>query len=257
MVHIASIHSYRGGTGKSNFTANLAWWMATQGKRVGVIDTDLQSPGVHMVFEFDAKRLTHTLSDFLFGKCAVEEAAYDITRSVGIDPDKTGGRLLLLPSSMSIEAITRIVAEGYDVGKLNDSLATLGKALQLDYILLDTHPGMNRETMLTTAVSDLQIVLLRPDTQDFHGTAVLLEVARRLGVKRTFLIANKVVSSLGRAEMKRMVLEAFNSELIGCVPLSEEMASLGSRGLFCAKYPQHTIARELYEVSQRIMQELG
>jgi MinD-like ATPase involved in chromosome partitioning or flagellar assembly len=256
LVHIVSIHSYRGGTGKSNFTANLAWWLATQGKRVGVLDTDLQSPGVHMVFEFDTSRITFTLSDFLFGKCAVEEAVYDITKSLRLEAQAPSGRLLLLPSSMNIEAITKIVAEGYDVGKLNDSLGRLGRELTLDYLLLDTHPGLNRETMLTTAVSDLQLVLVRPDTQDFHGTAVLLEVARRLGVKRTFLIANKVVSGLTRAAMRQMVDDAFHCELIGCVPLSQEMASLGSRGLFCMKHPQHPITRELYEISQRVLHEL-
>jgi MinD-like ATPase involved in chromosome partitioning or flagellar assembly len=257
LVPIVSIHSYRGGTGKSNLTANLAWFLASLGKRIGVIDTDLQSPGVHMVFEFDTNRITYTLSDFLFGKCDVEDTAYDITSSVGLDGAAKTGRLLLLPASLTIEAITRIVAEGYDAGKLNDSLAALGRALKLDYILLDTHPGMNRETMLTTAISHLQLLLVRPDAQDFHGTAVLLEVARRLGVKRTFLIANKVVSSLGRDEMQTMVRDAFGAELIGCLPLSEEMASLGSRGLFCVKHPQHPIARELYELSHRMMTELG
>jgi MinD-like ATPase involved in chromosome partitioning or flagellar assembly len=257
VVHIVSIHSYRGGTGKSNFTANLAWWLATQGKRVGVIDTDLQSPGVHMVFAFDTARLTFTLSDFLFGKCQVEDAAYDISQSVGLQAQPGAGQLLLLPSSMRIEAITRIVAEGYDVGKLNDNLKQLGQSLGLDYVLLDTHPGMNRETMLSTAISELQIVLIRPDTQDFHGTAVLLEVARRLGVPRTFLVANKVVSSLTREAMQRMVHDAFGAELIGCLPLAEEMASLGSRGLFCQKYPQHKITAELYAVSQRVLKELS
>lgn len=253
-MHIVSIHSYRGGTGKSNLTANLAWLLASQGRRIGVIDTDLQSPGVHMVLRFDPARITFTLSDFLFGRCQVEEAAYDMTRALGLEA--ANGKLVLLPSSMSVEAITRIVSEGYDVGKLNDSLARLGQALQLDAVLLDTHPGMNRETMLTTAVSDLLLVLVRPDTQDFHGTAVVLEVARRLGVPKTFLVANKVVSGLGRDDMRRMVHESFGAELIGCVPLSEEMASLGSRGLFCVEHPHHQITRELYDIGQRVLAEL-
>ena len=47
MPAIVSIHSYRGGTGKSNVTANLAVSVAMSGKRVGIVDTDIQSPGVH------------------------------------------------------------------------------------------------------------------------------------------------------------------------------------------------------------------
>ena len=40
MSIIVSIHSFRGGTGKSNLTANLATQVALQGKRVSVGDTD-------------------------------------------------------------------------------------------------------------------------------------------------------------------------------------------------------------------------
>ena len=50
MAKIISIHSFRGGTGKSNMTANLAALLAAEGGRVGVIDTDIQSPGIHVLF---------------------------------------------------------------------------------------------------------------------------------------------------------------------------------------------------------------
>ncbi|MCB0036300.1 MAG: P-loop NTPase, partial [Anaerolineales bacterium] len=46
MTQIISVHSFRGGTGKSNTTANLAALIMRQGKRVGIIDTDIQSPGI-------------------------------------------------------------------------------------------------------------------------------------------------------------------------------------------------------------------
>jgi MinD-like ATPase involved in chromosome partitioning or flagellar assembly len=47
---IISIHSFRGGTGKSNVTANLATLIARTGCRVGIVDTDIQSPGIHVPF---------------------------------------------------------------------------------------------------------------------------------------------------------------------------------------------------------------
>ncbi|MFO7540043.1 MAG: P-loop NTPase, partial [Chloroflexota bacterium] len=45
MSKIISIHSYRGGTGKSNTTANIAATLATDGLRVGIDDTNTQSVG--------------------------------------------------------------------------------------------------------------------------------------------------------------------------------------------------------------------
>lgn len=61
---IVTIHSYRGGTGKSNITANIAVCAHEAGKRVAVLDTDLQSPGVHILFNFDQEKvkLTSTTS---------------------------------------------------------------------------------------------------------------------------------------------------------------------------------------------------
>ena len=76
MPAIVSIHSYRGGTGKSNVTANLAVSVALTGKRVGIVDTDIQSPGVHILFGLDDKQITRTLNDYLYGQCKVEDTAF-------------------------------------------------------------------------------------------------------------------------------------------------------------------------------------
>lgn len=54
-------HSCRGGTGKSNLTANLALCAAEQGKRVAVLDTDLRSPGAHFYFGFREGEIRLTL----------------------------------------------------------------------------------------------------------------------------------------------------------------------------------------------------
>ncbi|MFX1564015.1 MAG: P-loop NTPase, partial [Promethearchaeota archaeon] len=49
MGKIVTLHSFRGGTGKSNLTANLAMYAAMKGRNVCVIDTDIQSPGIHVL----------------------------------------------------------------------------------------------------------------------------------------------------------------------------------------------------------------
>ena len=255
MGRIVSVHSYRGGTGKSNISANLAFLAARSGRRVAVLDTDLQSPGVHVVFQVEKSRITHTLSDFLFGRCELEEAAYDLTGS--LDLGEAGGALHLLPSSMKVESIMRILSEGYDVSKLNNHFVSLMDSLELDILFLDTHPGLNRETMLTTSISDTLIILIRPDSQDFHGTAVLVEVAGRLGVPKIYMVANKVVSSLGSDDVREKIQEAFGFEVLGVLPLSEELASLGSRGLFTALHPGHPFSRELRNVSERILADFS
>ncbi len=62
MAKIVAVHSFRGGTGKSNMTANLACLLARRGNRVGIVDTDIQSPGIHVLFNLDPKDTTSDLS---------------------------------------------------------------------------------------------------------------------------------------------------------------------------------------------------
>jgi MinD-like ATPase involved in chromosome partitioning or flagellar assembly len=79
LAKIISTHSFRGGTGKSNTTANLAVLVARAGYRVGVIDTDIQSPGIHVIFQLPESRIERALNDYLWGKCSIQESAYDVT----------------------------------------------------------------------------------------------------------------------------------------------------------------------------------
>ena len=65
MSKIISIHSFRGGTGKSNISANLAVTVARAGNRVGVIDTDIQSPGIHILFGLKEDEVDKALNDYL------------------------------------------------------------------------------------------------------------------------------------------------------------------------------------------------
>src|SRR5262245_57150851 len=47
---IITFYSYKGGTGRSMVLANVAWILASQGKRVLTVDWDLEAPGLHRYF---------------------------------------------------------------------------------------------------------------------------------------------------------------------------------------------------------------
>jgi septum site-determining protein MinD len=217
---IVSIHSYRGGTGKSNISANLAYLAASAGKRVAVLDSDLQAPGVHLLFGFDTDRMPYTLSDFFFDRCQLEEAAYNLKGSAELE--NVAGSIFLLPSRMTVDAIMQVVSEGYDVSKLGDQLNRLIDELKLDLLLIDTHPGFNEETLLTIAISDTLLIVLRPDKQDYHGTAVLVEVAGGMAVPRVHMLANKVVGHVDRDDIVQKIKQGYGYDVIGILPFAEE-----------------------------------
>lgn len=144
-------------------------------------------------------------------------------------------------------------SEGYDAGKLNDQLNRLIDELKLDLLFIDTHPGFNEETLLTIAISDTLIIVLRPDKQDYYGTAVLVEVAGRMAVPHVHMLANKVYGNSHRDDITHKIQQGYGYDVIGVLPFAEEMARLGSDGIFAARYPSHPLSKELDVVVQRIL----
>jgi MinD-like ATPase involved in chromosome partitioning or flagellar assembly len=248
MSSIISIHSFRGGTGKSNLSANISAVIAQHGYKVGVVDTDIASPGIHVLFGMDDSKMDTALNDYLWGKCAIEDCAYDVGESVGLKP----GRFFLIPSSIKPGEIARLLREGYDVAMLSDGFNELIEQLGLDYLVIDTHPGVNEETILSIALSNQLIIILRPDQQDFQGTAVTLDVARKLDVPIMYLVVNKVLRRF-MADIAQQVSDTYGCEVIGVLPLSEDVAALMSNGVFCVRYPDHEFSLRVTEIAKRLM----
>lgn len=253
MSQIISVHSFRGGTGKSNMTANLATTLALQGKRIAIIDTDIQSPGIHVIFGLNEQKMNNCLNDYLWGKCAIEDAAYDVTHL--LKGEGGSGKLYLIPSSINPGQITRILREGYDVARLNDGFYEIINALDLDYLLIDTNPGLNEETLLSIAISDILVVILRPDQQDFQGTAVTLEVARKLEVPKMMLVVNKVLSTFDFNALQQEVESTYKTPVAGIVPLSEDIIRLASSNIFCLLYTSHPFSQVVQKITAQIIRE--
>ena len=47
---IVTFYSFKGGTGRTMALANVAWILASNGKRVLAMDWDLEAPGLHRYF---------------------------------------------------------------------------------------------------------------------------------------------------------------------------------------------------------------
>ena len=250
MSKIISIHSFRGGTGKSNTTANVAMLLAAEGRRVAVVDTDIQSPGIHVLFGIDQAVLNRSLNDYLWGRCRIEEAAHDVTPSLGVDFE---GRTFLVPSSIQPADIAQVMREGYDVGLLNEGFRHLIEELELDALLLDTHPGLNEETLLSIAMSNALAVIMRPDSQDYEGTSVTVAVARKLGVPRMVLVVNKTPEIFDAAEVEARVEKTYDCEVAAVLPHSDELMMLSSEGIFALRHPDHPMTELYRQVASRIM----
>jgi septum site-determining protein MinD len=238
MATIISVHSFRGGTGKSNMTANVATLLASRGQRIGVVDTDIQSPGIHVLFGMSQQNMSRSLNDYLWGRCDIAAAAYDITPNLD---KEIAGRVFLIPSSSNPADIARVMHDGYDVGLLNEGFRNAIRELQLDALIIDTHPGLNEETLLSIAICEALAIVMRPDQQDYEGTSVAVSVARKLSVPRMVLVVNNTPAAFDTEHVRERVETTYNCEVAAVLPHSEELMTLSSSGVFALRYPDHPV----------------
>ncbi|MHA2603030.1 MAG: MinD/ParA family ATP-binding protein [Candidatus Thorarchaeota archaeon SMTZ1-83] len=244
---IVSIHSFRGGTGKSNIAANLATVAALDGKRVAVMDTDMASPGIHVIFGLGRERMKRTLNDFLRGECDIADACIDLTTRKEFSSIESGN-LLLIPSSMTAADITRILREGYEVSDLKNGFNEVVRDKDLDYLIIDTHPGLDRETLLSMATADNLFVVARIDEQDLLGTAATLSVAKKLQVPDIQIIINKKPSIYEDKAIRQEVESKFKTGVATIIPLLPLLIEAGSRYVVSMRHPDSEFTERIEQV---------
>ncbi|MDQ3552875.1 MAG: hypothetical protein M3395_00480 [Chloroflexota bacterium] len=123
--------------------------------------------------------------------------------------------------------IAYVLRDGYDPSRLTEGIRQLGDELRLDVLLLDTHPGLNEETLLSLVISHTLVVILRPDRQDYEGTRITVRVAHELGVPRILIVVNKTPEAFEAADVADRVRTAYGCDVVGVVPHSDDLMELG------------------------------
>ncbi len=251
MAKIIAIHSYRGGTGKSNLTANIATMVAQAGNRVAMVDTDLPSPGIHVLFGLEDQQLKNTLNNYLWGQCAIKNVVHDVSHIMS--QKTTNGSIYLLPASAKVADISRILREGYDFELLLEGFKKVIESLELDYLFIDTHPGLNQETLVSLTISNIVLYIMRPDKQDFQGTAITVDVARRLQVPKILIIVNKALKDYNFAQLSQEVESTYNTKVAGILQQSDEVMRMASKGIFAIRYPKHSFSKVVRGIARQII----
>jgi MinD-like ATPase involved in chromosome partitioning or flagellar assembly len=206
-----------------------------------------------VLFGLEPEQLGMTLNDYLWARCGIEEAAIDVGLRLRGPEGQAAlvgpGALFLVPGSMRAADIARIVREGYDIERMNAGFQALGEALELDWLVIDTHPGLNEATLLSIAIADVLFLLLRPDRQDYQGTAITLDVARRLEVPRLELLVNKVLASVDFTAVREGIEAGFAATVAAVLPLSEDLLRNGSETVLVAANPEHPVSRVINELA--------
>jgi len=236
--------SLRGGSGKSTILSNLASYFALLGMRVIIIDADIISPGIHAIFGLDKESFSKTMTDYLLGKGKIEDAAYDISDTL----DLPEGMIYLVPSSMLQSNIAELIQLKKHHNRLVKAISILDKAFEPDFIMIDTHPGLNEEVIITSEVSDVLLTIVRPDNQDYQGLQISAAVSKKLNLK-TYVVLNKVHPKMDTSKLRKMVTKSFNLPVAGALPFSEDLILAQSQYVFSERHPEHPFSREIHRIA--------
>jgi MinD-like ATPase involved in chromosome partitioning or flagellar assembly len=245
MSKIIAINSFRRGVGRSKIGVNLSVLLALAGRRVGIVDANLQAPSLHLLFNQDESQLPTLLNHYLERNCDLKQAVYRVTAHAG---QNVPGEIFLIPGSTRIDAVRQILRQGYDTGLLNRGFQDLLESFDLDVLFVDTQQGVNEETLFLIAIADILLLLLRTDQQDYWGTGITVQVAQKLNVPQVWLVVNEVPASFDPESIKSEVEQAYGYKVAAVLPHVEEMMTLASNQVFVLHYPDHPMTADLQQI---------
>ncbi len=253
MTKVIAVHSFKGGTGKTTLSANLATTLAAN-HRVGVMDLDLSGPGLHVIFGLKKGDVKATLTDIFLGDASPEDVVVDLSQRFGL----TKGGLYFCPASNKVEDMLRLLKSGLEVTLFQDTLQKVGEKYKLDYIFVDTHPGVENDTVLAMGCCDALVLVSRVDQQDLFGTAVMVLLAETFE-KPTFLTLNMVppgVRIKDAEKVGRELAQLFRSRFLAAFEFQMDVINNLSRSVFVVEYPNSSFAHKLNIAAENLMREL-
>ncbi|HKT03236.1 MAG TPA: AAA family ATPase, partial [Rugosimonospora sp.] len=207
---IITFYSYKGGVGRTMAVANLAWILASSGKRVLTVDWDLESPGLHRYFHpFLVDKQLRDSPGVIDG---VRDYARTTTRPGGepvsrdLDPAEIaraaqiqryasslegfefpgGGLIDFVPAGRQNSAYSRIVstfdwADFYDRlggGLFLDAFAE-DMRRHYDFVLIDSRTGLSDNAgICTVQLPDAVVVCFTMSTQSIDGAVAVAKSIR-------------------------------------------------------------------------------
>jgi septum site-determining protein MinD len=249
---IITVHSYKGGTGKTSISVNLAASFVKQGKKVAIFDLDFRAPSLFAILK--CEKAPTWLNDYLNNKCDVHEVLIDISDKI---PNK--GKLYVAPANPSTEAMRDMATkdrrwEMRALGHLSNLKKTLIDAQKFDYIIFDTGPGLQYSSLNAIVMADFVVVTTTGDCSDVNGTKRMLSDFYNMFEKKTGLVLNKVIDSSKskNAELAQRIKEDYKVPLLGVLPCFCEVSKAEGQYIFAQDRPDHPFTLLMAEMAAKI-----
>lgn len=215
MSEVIVVTSGKGGVGKTTTSANVGTGLATMGKRVVLIDTDIGLRNLDVVMGLE-NRIVYNLVDVTENKCRIKQA---------LIKDKRHPSLYLMPSAQTKDK-TSVSPE--QMVKMINQLRE-----QFDYIILDCPAGIEQGFKNAIAGADRALVVTTPEVSAIRDADRIIGLLEANEFKKIDLVLNRMrYDMVKRGEMMSAadVVDILSIPLIGIVPDDENVVIATNQG---------------------------
>lgn len=242
-TEIIAITSGKGGVGKSNISANLAYTLCKMGYKVAAFDADIGLANLDLIFGVKAHR---TILSVLKGECELKDIVIPIENGLYLIPGDSGDEIF---NYITEDSVSRLIGDG---GMLSD----------LDYLVIDTGAGIGGLTQKFLDASDMLVVVTMPDPSAITDAyaAIKINAKKRNSI---FLILNMVKSSkeaenvfLRMKQIAYRNMTSLSLEYLGYIQSSPSVSSATrGRTLFSRVDPSDQSSLQLRNIARQILQK--
>lgn len=213
------VHSYRGGTGKTLLSINLAA-SYSKNEKVCLLDYDFKAPSLHGMFK--ASTPDFYVNDYLNGECEIQEAIIEVSPNLyaGLAcPDSEAIRDMVGKSrSWETEALNKTVS-------LKATLADMG----FTKVIFDTPPGLAYSSINAVIASDIVVLVMRMDSLDILGTKEMVKEVYEILEKPSVVAVNMVLPAQQKV-LSQTIEKLFGSQILAYIPCLCEVRTYIAEG---------------------------
>lgn len=255
-----AFHSYKGGTGKTTLVANLAASFAQKGFNICLLDFDLYAPSFITYFRKEPELY---LNDLLAGDAKISDILVDISSELRLN-----GQLLIGFSSPKKEDVHNIDLQPskWQLMALRNFISAkkeLFSKYGIDYLILDTSPGIRYWSINAMAVADLLFLMMKGSEMDINGTKTMIKEIYDSLIKfgsKYFIILNKIPGASPFHKFQtntneRIILEIeerIGPQVIGAIPCFCEVQFNRHEFLTTIKKPKHSFSKRVFDIADKI-----
>ncbi len=244
-IRVLSVTSGKGGVGKTNIAANLAYLLSRANKKTLILDADAGLANIDVILGIHSR---YNLSHVLNGERSLDEV---------IVPGPGG--ILILPSASGIPEMTDL-SRGQKL-TLIDELNLYNHSL--DFMLVDTAAGISANVMYFNMAAKEIVVVTSPEPTALTDAYALIKVLYQRHAKRRFrLIVNMARSSQEASEVYKRLARATDHflnltiEYLGYVVWDENVKEAVRQQKAVAEiYPNSPATRCLAKIAEKISSE--